>query len=127
MLGWKTSGTESKTFNMAVGRTDYYQKYTVTKNVQTWEARTGWNVYGQWQNYTYYTTDAPAPMYARVRVCDTTEEIPSRDDLCVRYPGRQLQARRRDPALRHRACAWRPSATSRTTPSPPTAACCGHP
>ena len=53
--------------------------------MQNWEARTGWNVYQQWQYYTYYPTEAPAPMYARVRVCDSTEDT-LRDDLCVRYP-----------------------------------------
>ena len=85
ILDWKANQSKSITFNRNIRRTAYYQAYTVNKYVQNWEARTGWNVYQQWQYYTYYPTEAPAPMYARVRVCDSIEAT-LRDDLCVRYP-----------------------------------------
>lgn len=85
-LGWtSSSGSVTKTFYRTVSVTPYYKKYTITKNMQNWEDRTGWNVYDQWQYYTYYSGTQAVPMYARARVCDDAEKT-IRTDLCERYP-----------------------------------------
>ncbi len=85
-LGWtSSSGSVKKTFYRTVSRSPYYKRYTITKNMQNWEARTGWNVHDQWQYYTYYSSTQAAPMYARARVCDDVEKT-IRTDLCQRYP-----------------------------------------
>ncbi len=85
--GWSSSNNaaQTRTFNRIFKLTPYYQKYTLIKNVQNWEARTGWREYDQWQYYTYYTALQAVPMYARVKVCDDTEKT-TRTDLCQRYP-----------------------------------------
>ncbi len=85
-LGWtSSSGAASKTFNRKISKTPYYQKYTITKYMANWEARTGWNEWDQWQYYTYYTATVSVPMYARTRVCDDAEKT-IRPDLCQLYP-----------------------------------------
>jgi type IV pilus assembly protein PilY1 len=86
-LGWSSSNNNSQVFTgyKIYQLTPYYKRYTITKNMQNWEPRTGWREWDQYQYYTYYTGTQAVPMYARTRVCDDVEKT-IRTDLCERYP-----------------------------------------
>ena len=109
-LNWKSGVAASKTFNRNIGRTAYYQAYTVNKYVQNWEARTGWNVYQQWQYYTYYPHGGPGPDVRQGAGLRLDRRHPARR-LVRALSQRQIQAHRRDPALcqgRARGRLWLP-------------------
>lgn len=83
---WPNStGSGSKTVYELYNTTPVYIRYTTTNNYQNFSQETGYNVYTQWQYYSYYTGTTPTAMYARVRVCDSTETA-TRTDLCVIQP-----------------------------------------
>lgn len=83
---WPNSnGAGSATVYKLYTTTPVYIKYTTTNNYQNFSQETGYNVYTQWQYYSYYTGTTPTAMYARVKVCDSTENT-TRTDLCVVQP-----------------------------------------
>ncbi|MBE2262826.1 MAG: hypothetical protein IAE92_08785 [Burkholderiaceae bacterium] len=86
-LGWSGSSNSSQVANLfrVYNLTPYYQQYNIIKNVANWQASTGWRLYDQWQYYTFYGSTLAVPMYARTKVCDSTEAT-TRTDLCRRYP-----------------------------------------
>ncbi len=85
--GWSGSNNNSQSVTLftVYKLVPYYQQYTIQRNIQNWQALTGWRVYDQWQYYTFYSTTLAVPMYARTKVCDSSEAT-TRTDLCRRYP-----------------------------------------
>lgn len=83
---WPNSnGSETVTAYELYNLTPIYKRYTVTNNYNNFTILTGYNIHDQWQYYTYYTGTIAGPMYARVKVCDSSEAT-TRVDLCQRYP-----------------------------------------